>query len=297
MFPAGHRPLRTPTRVVATLFALATALGSAPALGWCRTTTSGEQPDPLVCPSEGAPVAWPYGCAALHLDPRLPAGSLSLDALRRATAAAVESWASVSCDAAGRTRPGFRLHLLGDLEVPLGYFEGAPNANTVVVSARWRPDEFHDPDAAALTIVTFGGASATVIDTDVELNALSASNPRGMPFAGGEGLDLESVVVHELGHVQGLAHTARRDAVMWSVVSRGQQRRTPTADDAQGLCAVYPPRDVSACDTTLLGLTLRGQGVGCAVRPGTTSRAPWALGLAVLAALRARRRAARRRPP
>lgn len=303
MLPAGLHPLHGPPRdasrrpgLAGLALLAATALQPAEASGWCRTTTSGAQPDPLVCPRQGVPIAWPYGCAALHLDPRVPAGTVPLDELRRVTAASVESWASTSCDAARRARPGFRLDLLGDLAVPSGYVEGGPNANTVMVSPRWSADAFHAPDAAALTVVTFSSETGEILDTDVELNVRGPGNPRGMPFspsaAEPTALDLESAVVHELGHAQGLAHSADSAAVMWSVVRRGELHRAPSADDARGLCAAYPPRDVSACDTTLHGVTFYGQGAGCGVGPRAAgARAPWtSAAVALLALLRSRRR-------
>jgi hypothetical protein len=285
-----------PRRWGLAILALLAALGPAEALGWCRTTTSPAQPDPLVCPRQGTPVAWPYACAALHLDPRMPPDTFPLEDLRRVVSASIDHWATVPCDVARQSHPGFRLHLLGDLDAPLGYFEGGPNANTVAVSRRWPDDPFHLPDAAALTVVTFSSDTAAVLDTDVELNARSPSNPRGMPFSLRESepasIDLETTVTHELGHVQGLAHSAERTAVMWAVVRSGEQRWTPSADDAQGICAVYPPGDVSACDTTLRGLTFHGQGVSCGARPRPVgARASWAsVGLALLAVLRSRRK-------
>lgn len=273
---------------------MAAALTPVDARGWCRTTTSAEQPDPLVCPSEGVPIAWAYPCVAMHIDPRLPAGGLDIADLRTASAASIEAWSTVRCDAARRTRPGFLLHLLGDLEVPVGYFEGEPNASTVSVRATWGDDAFHSPNAAALTVVTFTSGSASIVDTDVEVNARGPDNPQGLLFTLQAGdpnrTDLQSVLTHEFGHAQGLAHSPERTAVMWATVGRAEARRTPSADDAQGLCAVYPPRATSACDPTLRGLSLYGRGLGCGARPsGADDGAMWALSLAVLAFVRSRR--------
>jgi len=273
---------------------VAAALGPSEALAWCRTTTMPAQPDPLVCPAAGVPVAWPYGCAALHLDPRVPAGTVPLDDLRRLTLAAIERWATATCDAQRGTHPGFRLQLLGDLEVPVGYSEAGPNASTVSIPARWSNDAFHAPDAAALTVVTFANDTADILDTDVELNVHGPSNPRGMPFSldapALDRTDLQTTLAHELGHVQGLAHSAERDAVMWSVVRSEEQRRTPTADDARGLCTVYPPRDVSSCDPALHGLAFHGRGVSCSASPRPSGGAlSWGVVLLALAAMGRRR--------
>ena len=285
--------------------ALALALGAADALAWCRTTTLSPQTDPLVCPAAGLAVAWPYGCASVHLDPRLPAvGAVALDDLRRVTAASLDAWASAVCDAASDLHPGFRLRLLGDLAVPVGYAEGGANANTVVLRDRWEGDAFHAPDAAALTVVTFNHDTGAILDADLELNVRGPDNPRGMIFTLGDGagVDLQSTLTHELGHAQGLAHSADGDAVMWALLGRGEQRRAPTADDALGLCVAYPPRDVSRCDPSLNGLRLHGRGAACGVgpRPGSRPAVAWAVvGLAALAlagARRSTRRPRARRP-
>lgn len=260
-----------PGRTLRAFAVVAATLVPVEARAWCRSTTSATQPDPLACPATGLPVAWPYGCAALHLDPRLPAGTLPLDEIRREARAAIQSWAAVTCDPASGAHPGFELQLLDDLEVPVGYFEDGPNANTVSIPARWSDDVFHADDAVALTVVTFTHDTADLLDADVELNAWSPTNPRGARFSVTPGAtdrtDLQTALVHEFGHVQGLAHSADRGAVMWSQVRPGELRRTPSDDDAQGLCTVYPPRDVSRCDPALHGLSFHGRGVACVAAP------------------------------
>ena len=52
--------------------------------------------------------------------------------------------------------------------------------------------------------------------------------------------DLDTVVMHELGHVIGLAHASRRGALMSrSVISSGQGAYL-SADDRSAVCALYP---------------------------------------------------------
>ncbi len=285
-----------PLRFAALAILAALFARPAPAHGYCRTTTSPAQPDPTMCPARGVPIAWPFACVGIHIDPTvLPPGMTAL-AVRTVTNSAANAWGDAVCDPARGTHPGFRLHLREDLTEPVGYFDGASNVNSIVFRVRWADDPFHPPDAAAVTIVTFGARSASILDTDTELNLRGPVNPRGMVFtvADGDpsGADLQTILTHELGHTQGLAHSAERRAVMWFSAGRGEQRRVPTADDAQGICAVYPPRDTSACDSAARWRSLQGGGLDCASRPGASGvgGACALVVMALAAALTARRR-------
>ncbi|KAI3950859.1 hypothetical protein MKX01_021980 [Papaver californicum] len=52
-------------------------------------------------------------------------------------------------------------------------------------------------------------------------------------------IDLETLCLHELGHVLGLGHSSDTNAVMFSGIGGGQRKRTPTADDINGIRALY----------------------------------------------------------
>ncbi len=52
--------------------------------------------------------------------------------------------------------------------------------------------------------------------------------------------DLESVVVHEMGHMLGLGHSAESEATMYYAVGPGDDRgRTLHQDDIDGICSLY----------------------------------------------------------
>ncbi|GAB4857263.1 hypothetical protein Ancab_015170 [Ancistrocladus abbreviatus] len=52
-------------------------------------------------------------------------------------------------------------------------------------------------------------------------------------------IDLESVMLHELGHVLGLAHTSDPNAVMYPSIAPGVEKRDLQDDDIQGIQALY----------------------------------------------------------
>ncbi|KAM7531105.1 hypothetical protein LguiB_034515 [Lonicera macranthoides] len=52
-------------------------------------------------------------------------------------------------------------------------------------------------------------------------------------------VDLESVVVHEIGHVLGLGHSADRDSVMYPVYTPGSRMVELVDDDVEGIQKLY----------------------------------------------------------
>ncbi|KAF8031798.1 hypothetical protein BT93_D0878 [Corymbia citriodora subsp. variegata] len=53
-------------------------------------------------------------------------------------------------------------------------------------------------------------------------------------------VDLESVAVHEIGHLLGLAHSADQNAVMFAILEEGSMKRDLRQDDINGIHALYP---------------------------------------------------------
>jgi hypothetical protein len=53
-------------------------------------------------------------------------------------------------------------------------------------------------------------------------------------------MDIESVALHEIGHIIGLGHSSVQNAVMFAGQPLGVRKRTLTADDTTGLLNLYP---------------------------------------------------------
>jgi hypothetical protein len=269
------------------------ALASSVAHGFCRTTLTPAQPDPTVCP-RGTPVAWPLACVGLRVDPTvLPTlpEVITAEQFGAAVETAMQTWAGADCG--GGQPPSFRLVRLADAPgARIGYNLSGANDNVIRFSTTWNNDSFHPPDAAAVTIVTFGASSARILDADTEINLRAPTNPNGAQFSL-QGLtfasDLLTVITHELGHTLGLAHASLPSSVMWFTAGRGEQRRALTPDDTAGVCAVYPPRADVLCDPNLRSISYSGGGCQSVTGNVHGSLASCAFALTLLGRRRRRR--------
>jgi hypothetical protein len=245
-------------------------------------------------PGRAQPVRWKQPTIELLLRTReLPAGITRaevLSALERA--AATWSAPNVPCTAltiAARD---------GDTRAPGGIRDGT---NSVAVYARHfcrggavSRGNCHDPRRAAVTTTHFTaghtGDELEIAEADIELNAVSFAWLAGSTRS----LDLESALLHEIGHALGLAdicvsgagpsrlrdhlgaallHCAStgeiaRAAVMFPAATHGRAervrpKRALSADDRAGVCALYPntspppnalPRASAGCSCDAIGV-------------------------------------------
>jgi len=176
-----------------------------------------------------------------------------------------------------------------------------------------------DPSIIALTTVFYVDTpgyvgDATILDADIELNGVNytftTDITTAQPRAGTQIADLENTLTHELGHVQGLAHTCWdhvkptpplddqgqpipdcNDALPESILattmypyplSPGEtSKRHLAQDDVDGICEVYPATaPPPACHQELDG--------GCSFG-GSIRFTPFSLAFALALALARRR--------
>ena len=93
------------------------------------------------------------------------------------------------------------------------------------------------PGALAQTVLVVDGAGH-ITDADVHVNGKDHRFTIDGAEADGT-VDLRSVLVHELGHLFGLGHSADLAATMLATIA-GTRARTPERDDELGACALYP---------------------------------------------------------
>ncbi len=102
------------------------------------------------------------------------------------------------------------------------------------VAEGWR----HGKAIAAHTDVESDPWSGEIRRVVIELDATRRWSDA--PRVPADGLDLETVLLHELGHAAGLAHSGQTSAVMRAGLKPGHvARRALDPDDVAGICATY----------------------------------------------------------
>lgn len=188
----------------------------------------------------GALYTWPrevvLGCIPLTLD--TDGAQLGPETTADAVWRAAQTWedAADACDAPLCFRPG-------DSPPPpdaLGYNPDGENANLV----RWVNDAdtwnaTYVPHAIAVTTTTYGKRSGLILDADIEVNQARYAFSDVLP-PDYDVWDLESVFLHELGHLLGFDHSPDPDAAMLAHLPlEDTARRHLSPSDIAGVCETF----------------------------------------------------------
>jgi hypothetical protein len=173
---------------------------AAPAAAYVRTTTE----------ASNVPVQWNEHCIIVTIDQR-GSKDVSLNEISTTLGRAITNWTSRTgmCGGLSLGRvPAYKV-----LDVAADGLPAVVFRNDVWQRPGHAP---HDPSAIGLTTVMYVNTpglpgDGTILDADIELNNVNytfTTDPvNGMARPGTMLADLENTLTHELGHVQGLAHT------------------------------------------------------------------------------------------
>lgn len=247
------------------------------ARAFCRATTCDPRKGDVCerneegCIRTGAGLRW----RSLPISYRFSAAGTSKideEAAREIVRKAFANWANVECD-------GIRTSL-SFVERIDSRREGEP------FTIHFRDDEWgHDDgdESLALTNQRYGKHTGFIDFADIEVNTAEARFSLGPKE---DGIDLETVITHEIGHYIGLAHSNVPGSIMGPRYCQdGSQcgRAHLSDDDVAAVCMLYPPPE--ATETLAAPPPVDG---GCSLAAGARSSGAWPLGF--VAALLVRRR-------
>lgn len=227
----------------------------ATASAFCRSTTCNPktescEKDDRGCNTTGEPVRW----AKMPIEYRFSsAGSALLirEEARAAVRAAFNRWSDTLCD--GR-RTSLRFVEREDVpeDKPLG--RGTRGSEPFGIYFRDLGWPYDTPDETlAQTNNTYGKSTGIIQYSDLEVNTGAR---KFATTETGEGVDLQAVMTHEVGHYIGLAHSIENDSIMAKSYCETGDRcekgkvaaRRLAADDIAAVCKLYPPEGAPAAE-------------------------------------------------
>lgn len=234
---------------------------------YVRTTNKDSKPP---CDGPQRNVFWPIADIHYVLDSACAPG-VPVDACEAAVLTSFQTWTDLECSYLSFTYDG-RID-----DVPIGFGQTGSNVNAV----KWIETDWPgQPDAIAITLGSIGCNSGHIVDADILVNATRASfSTDDLPPP--ESADIQNTITHEAGHAAGFAHSPDPLSTMFVTANPGETlKRDLTADDAMGLCDVYPVGHEPG----------RDPGCGCVSVRGPAPPTIGSLGVVALLALQRRRR-------
>jgi hypothetical protein len=125
--------------------------------------------------------------------------------------------------------------------VPVTFTETATNQNPDI-AIDWRPadDPDHSMVGGVLAHADFPPACGVITNTLPKPVHFDDSEHQWVVGAAASSFDVETVGLHELGHILGLQHSNVAGSVMFPSVSSNSTKRALTADDLGGIRELYP---------------------------------------------------------
>ena len=207
---------------------------------------------------QGKVVKWPGSCVYYSIY-KAGAPGIPFDDLDGAIRASFDPWTQLPCTymEAKETAPASC--------VQIGFNDKGGNMNLLVWQhEKWPHD---DPNAMALTTVSYDHKTGEILDADIEFNAYYFVF--GLDGTIGKA-DVRNTATHEIGHVFGLDHAPDPKSTMYGIAMPGEtNKRTLSSDDEKGFCFLYPKaEDPGTCEEPYCGLDLDCRAMDCSAASG-----------------------------
>ena len=272
------------------------------ARAYCRLSTGMPEPGPVGgCSVAGTPLAWHSQCLTYSIVARersKPAFDDDGFDIRDAIDSSFATWAEVQCPA-GRVPLELRQTVpLSRCDEPEHNADGL-NSNSIAFVEDWAQRGL-PVEAYGVTLVWHDPDTGEIVDADMQLNEGSGTLDFCESSCSGDGVDLQNVVTHEVGHFLGLGHSDEVNASMYGESTRGEIRKAfLNDDDVEGVCSIYGELPAAECKqadfaarngwSSRCNASVEGCSVARPGRSGSASAPYPILMLAILCAVRRRR--------